>query len=120
MAAPKKTKQVADPAPAPVRTADSGDAHVSWTVQSGNGIPDPHAIPGQVFVPAQLPNPEAQAAHGMDPSLVNAGLVVLADEEAANHPGGPESYDPLAGTAAYAGTANAAARTEPDAADAPA
>ncbi|MFE2099524.1 hypothetical protein [Streptomyces sp. NPDC059468] len=86
-----------------------------WTVQHGTAYENTDGIPGQVFVPEQLPNPDLQRTVNVDPAVHNAGLVVLSREEAGQHPGGPEPHDPLAGTAVYPGTAAAATRTAPQA-----
>lgn len=120
MVAHKKTEQVTVPAPVPARTSDAGDPNVSWTVQTKTPFANTDDIPGQIFVTAQLPDPKAQIAAGIDPATANAGLVVLTDEEAKNHPGGPEVTDPLSGPKNYPGTENAGARTAPGATDAPA
>jgi hypothetical protein len=107
------------PAPAPGHGVPSDwDApNLGWTVQHGTQFENTEAVPGQVFVAAQLPDPEAQRSIGLDPATSNAGLIVLTDEEAAGHPGGPEAHDRLAGTATYAGTVNAGTSTAPGAGD---
>jgi hypothetical protein len=111
------------PAPAPLPTPGHGrpsdwDAHnLGWTVQHGTQFQNTDAVPGQVFVAAQLPDPQAQRSIGLDPSLSNAGLIVVNDDEAAKHPGGPEAHDRLAGTTVYKGTVNAGTHTAPGAGD---
>lgn len=104
----------------PGRSSDWDHPNLGWTVQHGRKYENVDPIPGQVFVTAQLPDPKAQAAAGIHPATFNAGLVVVTDEEAAAHPGGPEHHDRLAGTAVYAGTANAGTSTAPDAEVSPA
>ncbi|RZU36056.1 hypothetical protein EV284_3543 [Streptomyces sp. BK022] len=107
--------QVTVPAPVPGRSSDWDAPNLGWTVQSGVKFENTDAVPGQVFVQAQLPDPAAQVAAGIDPATANAGLVVLSQEEAAKHPGGPEADDRLAGTAVYEGTINAGTATAPGA-----
>jgi hypothetical protein len=108
------------PAVVPGRSSDWDHPNLGWTVQHGTKYENVDAIPGQVFVPAQLPDPAAQRAIGVDPATHNAGLVVLSPEEAAKHPGGPEGDDRLAGTGVYEGTRNAGTATAPGAENAPA
>uniref|UniRef100_A0AAU3IA80 Uncharacterized protein n=1 Tax=Streptomyces sp. NBC_01393 TaxID=2903851 RepID=A0AAU3IA80_9ACTN len=119
MAAASKTAadQVIVPAPVPGRSSDWDAPNLGWTSQSGVKFENTDPIPGQVFVQAQLPDPAAQVAAGIDPATSNAGLVVLTPEEAAKHPGGPEADDRLGGTAVYEGTINAGTATAPDAFD---
>lgn len=109
--------QVTVPAPVPGRSSDWDAPNLGWTAQSGTKFENVDPVPGQVFVPAQLPDPKAQIAAGIDPATSNAGLVVLTPEQAAAHPGGPEADDRLAGTAVYEGTINAGTSTAPGAGD---
>jgi hypothetical protein len=104
----------------PGRASDWDHPNLGWTVQHGTKYENTDPIPGQVFVAKQLPDPKAQAAAGIHPATSNAGLVVLTDDEAKAHPGGPEAHDLLAGTAVYAGTTNAGASTAQGATDGPA
>lgn len=104
----------------PGRASDWDHPNLGWTVQHGTVYENTDPIPGQVFVAAQLPDPKAQAAAGIHPATSNAGLVVLTNDEAKAHPGGPEPHDLLAGTAVYAGTTNAGASTAPGASNSPA
>ncbi len=122
MAASKSTEQTEStetvkefPAAVPQRPSDWDHPNKGWTVQHGTAFENTDTVPGQIFVPAQLPNPDLQRAISIDPDVHNAGLVVLSPEEAAQHPGGPEPFDPLAGTATYRGLADAASRTVPQA-----
>lgn len=109
--------QVTVPTPVPGRSSDWDAPNLGWTVQSGSKFENTDAVPGQVFVQAQLPDPTAQAAAGIDPAAANARLVVVTPEQAAAHPGGPEADDRLFGTAVYEGTINAGASTAPGAGD---
>jgi hypothetical protein len=68
-----------------------GDHTYGWTAQQGPAPKAPDAIPGQVFVPRQLPDPTVQRAWGIDPDLHKAGLEVVSDEVGLSHPGGPEA-----------------------------
>ncbi len=68
-----------------------GDHTYGWTSQQGPAPAAPDAIPGQVFVPRQLPDPEVQQAWGIDPVAHAAGLEVVSDEVGLSHPGGPEA-----------------------------
>jgi hypothetical protein len=115
--APVGETPAAIPAVVPGRSSDWDHPNLGWTVQAGVKYENTDSIPGQVFVPAQLPDPAAQRAIGVDPATHNAGLVVLTPEEAAKHPGGPEADDRLNGTAIYAGTINAGTATAPGAGD---
>jgi hypothetical protein len=110
-------EQVTVPAPVPGRSSDWDAPNLGWTVQSGVKFENTDPVPGQVFVAKQLPVPALQVAAGIDPATANAGLIVLSDDEAAKHPGGPEADDRLAGTSVYEGTINAAASTAPGAGD---
>jgi hypothetical protein len=119
-AASKNTEPVGEtpaaiPEVVPGRSSDWDHPNLGWTVQHGTKYENTDAIPGQVFVQAQLPDPAAQRAIGVDPATHNAGLVVLTPEEAAKHPGGPEADDRLTGTGVYAGTRNAGTATAPGA-----
>jgi hypothetical protein len=116
VAAPKTApKQVTVPAPVPGRSSDWDVPNLGWTVQTGTKFDNTDAIPGQVFTQAQLPDPKAQTAAGIDPATANAGLVVVTPDEAAKHPGGPEVES--TGTTVYEGTINAGTATAPDAGD---
>jgi hypothetical protein len=103
------------PSLVPQRPSDWDHPNTGWTVQHGTSYVNTDPVPGQVFVPEQLPNPDLQRTISVDPAVHNAGLVVLSREEAAQHPGGPEPHDPLAGTGVYPGLADAASRTVPSA-----
>jgi hypothetical protein len=118
--APVGETPAAVPAVVPGRSSDWDHPNLGWTVQTGAKYENVDAIPGQVFVQAQLPDPAAQRAIGVDPATHNAGLVVVTPEEAAKHPGGPEADDRLAGTSVYEGTRNAGTATAPGATNAPA
>lgn len=103
------------PALVPQRSSDWDHPNLGWTVQHGTSFKNTDGIPGQVFVPAQLPNPDLQRSISVDPDAHNAGLIVLSLDEAQAHPGGPEPHDLLAGTGVYPGTEEAASRTAPQA-----
>jgi hypothetical protein len=118
--APVGETPAAIPAVVPGRSSDWDHPNLGWTVQHGTKYENVDGIPGQVFVHAQLPDPAAQRAIGIDPATSNAGLVVLTPEEAAAHPGGPEADDRLNGTAVYEGTRNAGTATAPGLANVPA
>jgi hypothetical protein len=113
--APVGETPAAIPAAVPGRSSDWDHPNLGWTVQHGTKYENVDGIPGQVFVHAQLPDPAAQRAIGLDPATSNAGLVVLTPEEAAKHPGGPEADDRLPGTGIYEGTRNAGTATAPGA-----
>jgi hypothetical protein len=103
------------PSLVPQRPSDWDHPNQGWTVQHGTAFVNTDPVPGQIFVAEQLPDPHLQRAISVDPAVHNAGLVVLSREEAAQHPGGPEPHDPLAGTAVYPGLDNAGTRTAPQA-----
>jgi len=42
----------------------------------------PEDRPGQVIRPEELPDPEVQRAHGIDPEQYKAGLVILGEDVA--------------------------------------
>ncbi len=69
--------------------ADAGDTDRGWTVQSGWTPPVPNDVPGQVYLPEQLPDPRVAAAAGLPPVVVPEYLVT--DDE--NHPQGPEPLE---------------------------
>lgn len=63
-----------------VRTVDTGDPSIGWTVQSGGGKPDDnHGEVGAVFTRDQLPDPAAQRDGGVDPALWINGTVYIDD-----------------------------------------
>lgn len=99
------------------RTQDWTDPALGWTVQHGTMFSNGDSVPGQVFVPDQLPNPAAQRSVNVNPDVHNAGLIVMSPEDAALHPGGPEPRDPLAGTGVYPGLDNAGTRIIPQVPD---
>lgn len=68
---------------------DYGDADRGWTVQSGWTPPVPSDVPGQVYLPEQLPDPRVAAAAGLPPVVVPEALIT--DDE--NHPQGPEPLE---------------------------
>lgn len=80
----------------PKRPSDWDSPNRGWSVQSDQAFKVESLVPGQVFTVGQLPDPNVQAAAGFHPESHNAGLVVVSDEEAATHPGGPEPADLVA------------------------
>jgi len=62
-----------------VKTIDSNEASVGWTVQQGGGSPAPEAVPGNVVTVAELPDRDSLAAAGVDVDQFFSGLVVAAD-----------------------------------------
>jgi len=58
---------------------DSQAADLGWTVQQGAAPEGVVPAPGNVVLPHELPDPEAQVRAGIDPVQANAGIVVAAD-----------------------------------------
>lgn len=81
-----------------------------WTVQQGAAPVEPDALPGQVFVVSQLPDPDVQRAAGIDPVQQNAGLIVLDEEENLQHPSGLEPSDAVLSTKVVEGVVAPAER----------
>lgn len=68
------------------KTADADDLDVGWTAARG-ALADPTELPGQVFDPRQLPDPEVARAAGFAPLRVPEHLILEVGEL---HPQGPE------------------------------
>jgi hypothetical protein len=58
---------------------DANTATLGWTVQQGAAPEGVTPAPGNVVLPHELPDPEAQLLAGIDPIQANAGVVVAAD-----------------------------------------
>lgn len=58
---------------------DANTATLGWTVQQGAAPEGITPAPGNVVLPHELPDPEAQLLAGIDPIQANAGVVVAAD-----------------------------------------
>lgn len=56
-------------------TADEGDAHRDWTVQSGVPFPQADALPPTRFHPEELPNPARAVEAGLIPRVLPDLLV---------------------------------------------
>lgn len=78
-------KQVAD-IPTTLGPHDANDPQTGWTVQTGGSFHEPADVPGQVYLPSQLPDPARAVANGLPPVQVPEHLIV----EDASHPQGPE------------------------------
>lgn len=70
-----------------VKTADAADPGVGWTAARG-ALQDPQQMPGQMFAPSQLPDPEVARATGFPPVQIPADQILDSDDVL--HPQGPE------------------------------
>jgi hypothetical protein len=68
-------------------TIDGTDPSIGWTVQSEDPYVDPYdTLPGQVYLPSQLPDPQIAIDNGMAPVKVPDYLIT----EDIDHIQGPE------------------------------
>lgn len=68
--------------------ADAGDLARGWTVASSAPCPEAPQVPGQLFAPSELPDPEVAKAVGFQPQAIPEHLILGADDDV--DPQGPE------------------------------
>lgn len=77
-----KVEQAPEAKPEPkVKTIDSHEASVGWTIQQGGKPADPQGVPGSVVTAAELPDKASLEAAGVDLDQYFGTLVIAADED---------------------------------------